>query len=310
MTDETVEQSMEQPVVPEAPAALKLSAGQMIKDARLASGLHIGSLSNTLKVPVKKLEALEAEDWTVLPDIVFVRALATSVCRQIKLDSAQVLAALPQAGVLKVDAQAERAPLNQPFRSPGDAKFTLANFGISMPMVIGAFVLLLAALILIFLPSTPKEAEQSKAQPQSAPVKPDPIMPPFGAADSSSTNSASTNTMPAPSGLTSATAPATAITAPATSTSPASQASAPAASGSPILRIASKGVVWIEVKDSKGVVLVQRTLQPKEVANVSGVPPLAVVIGRINEIESISVRGKPLSTVGMSPDNVARFEVK
>jgi cytoskeleton protein RodZ len=72
----------------------------------------------------------------------------------------------------------------------------------------------------------------------------------------------------------------------------------------------AKGQVWIEVKDSKGVVLVQRTLQAKEVVNVSGQPPLAVVVGRINEMQSIEVRGKPFSLAGLSPDNVARFEVK
>lgn len=296
MSDEPVEQSalLDEP---NAPVAALPSAGQMIKDARLATGLHIGTLSNTLKVPVKKLEALEAEDWTILPDRIFVRALATSVCRQIKMDSGPVLAALPQVNSLKVEVETERAPLNQPFRSPGDAKFTLANFGISMPMVVGAFVLLLAALILIFLPTTPKEADLPKPA-QSVLTEPAPIMPP-------------TDTTPATAAP--ATTPASVAALPVTAPSAmavATPASTPAVSGVPILKIASKGVVWIEVKDSKGVVLVQRTLQPKEIANVSGTPPLAVVIGRINEIESIFVRGKPLSTTGMSPDNVARFEVK
>jgi cytoskeleton protein RodZ len=72
----------------------------------------------------------------------------------------------------------------------------------------------------------------------------------------------------------------------------------------------AKGIVWVEVKDSKGTVLVQRNLQPKEVVNAFGSSPLSVVVGRINEIEAIDVRGKPFSLSGMSPDNVARFEVK
>jgi cytoskeleton protein RodZ len=295
MTDEPVEQSaaLEEQV---AAVAMSPSAGQMMKEARLASGLHIGTLSNTLKVPVKKLEALEAEDWTILPDRVFVRALATSVCRQIKIDSAPVLAALPQVDNMKTETTAERVPLNQPFRSPGDAKFTLANFGISMPMVIGAFVLLLAALILIFLPTTPKEAELPKPL-QPVLSEPAPIMPPT--AEPASVNTGVVGPIPPIPVNPAAVSPAAA----------ASNSTAIASNG-PVLRIAAKGVVWIEVKDSKGGVLVQRTLQPKEIANVSGTPPLAVVIGRINEIESISVRGKPLSTTGMSPDNVARFEVK
>lgn len=292
--DPTVEKIL---VVEEQPAALpaaSVSAGQMIRDARIASGLHIGTLSMALKVPVKKLEALEVEDWTVLPDVVFVRALATSVCRQIKMDSVPVLAALPQVTSYRaVVAEGERAVLNQPFRTADEAKFSWSKLPISMPMVAGALALLLAAIILIFLPSFSQQSAIKKApapdMTATAPIFPPPT--PIAAVDAPAPNLTSTSTL---------------------ASSPANVASAPVtvALSGPVLRIAAKGVVWIEVKDSKGVVLVQRTLQPKEVANVSGQPPLAVVIGRINEIESIFVRGKPLSTVGMSPDNVARFEVK
>ena len=38
-----------------------LSAGSMLRQAREMAGLHIGALAVALKVPVKKLEALEAE---------------------------------------------------------------------------------------------------------------------------------------------------------------------------------------------------------------------------------------------------------
>jgi cytoskeleton protein RodZ len=93
MTDEPLVPSVApEDQAPQAAAPMP-TAGQMIKEARLASGLHIGTLSNTLKVPVKKLEALEADDWQTPPEMVFVRALATSVCRQINIDSAPVLEA-------------------------------------------------------------------------------------------------------------------------------------------------------------------------------------------------------------------------
>jgi cytoskeleton protein RodZ len=278
-------------------------AGQIIKDARLAAGLHIGTLSNSLKVPVKKLEALEAEDWVALPDVVFVRALATSVCRQIKIDSAPVLAALPQVPSYRAVAdESEKVVLKQPFRSAADAKFSWSKLPISMPMVAGALALLLAAIVLIFLPSFSQQTATTK------PTVPDtsagaPIFPPATKLETVTPNLVSSSTLGAPSPVSPNAASVPAIAA------PTSHPVAPAASG-PVLRIASKGVVWVEVKDSKGAVLVQRTLQAKEVANITGQPPLAVVIGRINEIESITVRGKPLSTVGMSPDNVARFEVK
>ncbi len=57
-----------------------MTAGGLLKEARQAAGMHIAALAVALKVPVSKLEALEADNYAVLPDTVFVRALASSVC--------------------------------------------------------------------------------------------------------------------------------------------------------------------------------------------------------------------------------------
>jgi cytoskeleton protein RodZ len=64
------------------------TAGTLLREARMEAGLHIAALAVALKVPVAKLEALEADNFAVLPDTVFVRALASSVCRTLKIDSA------------------------------------------------------------------------------------------------------------------------------------------------------------------------------------------------------------------------------
>ena len=55
-----------------------LTAGGLLREARQASGMHIAALAGALKVPVSKLEALEADNFRELPDTVFVRALASS----------------------------------------------------------------------------------------------------------------------------------------------------------------------------------------------------------------------------------------
>jgi len=254
----------------------QLTAGQMLHAARVASGMHIGTLSLALKVPVKKLELLEADDWAHLPDAVFVRALATSVCRQIKTDSAPILAALPKNTSTKILDDKEQAGLNQPFHSPNDAKFSrMQSVALSMPLIAGAAVLLLAALLLIFLPDFIKQQSNKKAEVIE---KIEPVIAPE---------------------LAPAIAPAIAASAPGVL--PADMS---------ILRLTAKGEVWVEIKDSKGTVLVQRNLQPKEIVNVSGMPPLSVVLGRVNEIESVVVRGKPFNLSPVSSENIARFEVK
>ena len=70
--------------------ALQTTAGEILKNARQAAGIHIEALAVALKVPVSKLEALESNNFDLLSDTVFLRALASSVCRVLKLDPASV----------------------------------------------------------------------------------------------------------------------------------------------------------------------------------------------------------------------------
>mgnify|MGYP000700471163 CR=1 FL=1 len=88
-----VEQAMSMPEATSTP----MTAGRLLREAREAAGLHIASLAVSLKVPVRKLEALEADRYDLLPDAVFVRALASSVCRALRVDPAPVLLKLPEA---------------------------------------------------------------------------------------------------------------------------------------------------------------------------------------------------------------------
>ena len=71
------------------------SPGALIKAAREKAGIHLAILSVNLKVSVKQLEALEADQFDKLSEPVFARALAAKVCRLIHLDASSVLALMP-----------------------------------------------------------------------------------------------------------------------------------------------------------------------------------------------------------------------
>src|SRR4051812_22839565 len=92
------------------------TAGAWLRAARQQRGLHIAALAVMLKVPQAKLEALEGDRFTELPDATFARALATAVCRALKVDPAPVLALLPRTSERGFDV---RPGLNQPFRERG-----------------------------------------------------------------------------------------------------------------------------------------------------------------------------------------------
>jgi cytoskeleton protein RodZ len=126
------------------------SAGALLRAARERQGLHLAALAAAIKVSPRKLEALEADRWQDLPDATFVRALAQSVCRALKIDAHPVLQRLPAPAAVALDHVT--GTLNAPFRGrasrdePG-----LASMAIR-PMVIASAVLMLAAVALLVLP--------------------------------------------------------------------------------------------------------------------------------------------------------------
>ena len=115
------------------------TAGQMLRAAREARGLHLAVLSVNLKVSVRQLEALEADRHEALKGAAFVRALALSVCRQLKLDPSAVMAALPKGDAPKVLEPVAKVAAHSPVRSSSRQR---SNKGLSRQ------VLLLAVLML------------------------------------------------------------------------------------------------------------------------------------------------------------------
>ncbi|EGI76403.1 helix-turn-helix domain-containing protein, partial [Hylemonella gracilis] len=138
---------------PSTQGSVGTSAGAMLRHARETAGVDLSSLALALKISVKKLEALEANRHDELTDSVFIRALASSVCRTLKIDAAPILARLPKSNAPKLVANDETG-LNAPFRTPADVAKTPFWEHLSRPAVLAALVVLLAALILILLPSS------------------------------------------------------------------------------------------------------------------------------------------------------------
>lgn len=302
-----------------------LSAGALIRQARETAGLHIAALAVALKVPVKKLEALEADRLDLLPDAVFVRALAASVCRTLKIDAAQVLALLPQTGKPSLGQQS--APINAPFRSPGDGPGPSLLGQISRPAVLAGLLLLLGALVLIFLPAAQQAGVAT--QPSPAPAVADtPAAPPGAQAGVAMARtelleadkpavSDSDAAPAAPAGVAqaapvlapqlSASAPPTEAVSVAMALPAAPVTAPPPAAG--IIVFKAKGESWVEVTDARGTVVLRRTLAAGQEAGASGVLPLAAVVGRVDATQ-VEVRGKAFDLGAVSRDNVARFEVK
>ncbi|MDD5030116.1 MAG: DUF4115 domain-containing protein [Rhodoferax sp.] len=278
-----------------ATACAPASPGAMLRAAREAQGLHIGALAVMLKVPVKKIEALEADCFQELPDMVFVRSLAMSVCRSLKINPEPVLALLPALSDKTLKPM--DGGLNTHFR---DA--TLAVQGswrnqLRSPIGLGALALLVATALVLFW-----RAPATDATDQPAAVT---VPAPLAATSPTSTT--------APPSAPTAAAATTIIDAPgvvpvvstATDVNPGTTPAPELA----VLEFVTRGVSWIEVTDADGALRIRKFTVAGEVLPIAGKLPLSVILGRADQLD-VRVRGQVLDLTPWVRDNVARFEVK
>ncbi len=316
------------------------SAGTLLRNAREAQGLHIAALAVSLKVPVKKIEALEADRIDLLPDAVFARALAASVCRALKVDPREILARLPQTHTPRLNQGQQN--INTPFRMPADGPGQSKLTALTKPTTLAVLALLIGAVVLIFLPDVTKHTSDA-ASAAVAGLKSSTSIGSSnaaGAASTTGTDSPSNGTAlgagtpvfstneggvtaaavpgapvegaaPVGRGVTASVTPSTptvasptlVITTDLSASTPASMA----ADGMVVFR--AKGQTWVEVIDARGQVTLRRTLQAGEAAGANGAPPLRVTVGRADQTQ-VLVRGKPFEDDARVRDNVLRFEVK
>ena len=319
-----------------------LTAGQWLRQARERHGMHIAILAAHIKVPTKKIEALESDDLSVFASPVFARSLALSICRVLKVDADPVLALLPPP-----PSPALRSPAHAHHEAPVRLRASRpATTGPSRTTVLVALCLVAVALGVAFAPdfssrgtstvsaSNPGTVSEpvSPAVPMaqqvqvsevaatsattSATTAPTALVAAAPAASPSiSTPTTATPTTSTPTTSTPATPTTTASTTPTKATAaPASAPSSPqaapkAAPASDVLGLRTKGDSWIQVLDAQGQMLLSRVVLKGEQLSLGGALPMSVVIGRVDMTE-VSVRGQPFSMAEIAQGNVARFEVK
>lgn len=282
------------------PATGTASAGQMIRAARTAQGVHIAALAASIKVSVRKLEALEADRFEELPDATFARALAQTVCRSLKIDPAPVLALLPAPGSVSQLEQVSRG-LNQPFRDPADARNGFVGLGfLRRPTVWGPLLLVAGAVVLWSVPSSTWQSLLGRDAEVAAPgvtVEVVPLDP-----------SASANAPASPASEVVSAGQAPSTDAPNPAAEGASQAPASAAASAPVV-VRTSGESWVEIQDARGRMLVSRLLAPGEELELDGAFPMRVRIGNADGTE-LRVRGEVFDMTPFRRENVARFDIR
>lgn len=301
-------------VSPETPE--QATAGQMLRQAREAHGLHIDVVAAALKVPTQKLAALEADDIDALPDPVFARALAASVCRALRVDPAPVLEKLPgapRAVLAESDRRMSGHIRSQAVRS-SSARASVTGRP-SRPLLAVVGLLLVGALVLFLLPqSATQQISEAWSRMTGATSEPAAgaardgdgmvVEAPQTAAPAMPLTASTALTQPAPAATATPATPAPAA-APASATPPA------AAAGADVLAFVARGESWIRVAGAGNRTVLERTLKSGESATVPQADlPLSVTVGRASVVD-VQVQGKPFDLAPITRSGgVARFEVK
>ncbi len=140
----------------------------MLRAAREHAGLPLEEFAASLKVAARKVELIETDQFDQLPDAVFARALAQSMCRALKIDPVQVLALLPRAPDQRLDRI--HVGLNTSYREGPSQGLPDDGVGRALPFMGGAALLLAGALLFYFLPSSWQTP--AKVSPRTAAVAP------------------------------------------------------------------------------------------------------------------------------------------
>lgn len=279
------------------------SAGRLLQAGRERRGLELDALAQLLKVPVRKLQALEADRFEELPGAAFTRSLAQSYARQVGVDVQEVLALLPQAIVPPQRLEHVSRGLQTPYREGSGAHFGgsggRGGFEGFRPVHGVALALLALALLLWLLPplSTllPSLGLSSRSEPAAE------VAAGSEAAASSTVvvetvhgvpaEQVTTPVPPAASAVPVMPAPVAASAPPAASSASAPVPATAAPAGTVVLK--TRAASWIEVRDAGNAVLLSRTLQPGETVGLDGAMPMRVRVGVASALE-LSLRGEPV----------------
>ena len=298
-----------------------VTAGQRLRAARLAHGLTTADAALRLKLSTRQVEALEAEDWSALPERTFTRGFFRNYARLVGVDpdsldldrsapevaSERVLADPPTLGRTDIGSDDPAQPSKRK-RSAWTIPVALA-----LILIAGAAYLHWAG------PESPaKRSARDSSPPSSAATErraahsdrlsaqaSGTAQNPTAAPDRTAGESSAGSPVAATPALRTTDGGLPAAGATAASTVPAMAAS-PAGEGQARLRFTFTGKSWTEVR-SRGEVVFSETASPG-VREFTAARPLSFVIGNASAVR-LDIDGRPHDFANSTRNDVARFQI-
>ncbi len=271
--------------------AIQTPVGQALRAAREAQGMSVEDAANRLRLMLRQIEAMEADDFASLGQPVFARGFVRNYARLLGLDPEPLLAGM--AG-----APTDAAPVAHAAPPP-------PGHWLTSPWLI---VLLLGALLAVAVPVAlywwlNSDVEEN-VLPVSANAEMHAAVPPAPAVAPVATPPAA-----APSSGQSAPVVAEAAVAPVPpAEAVASPAPAPAAASS-ALHLDFGADSWVEIKDASGRTLMRQLNPSGSSIEVKGQPPFDVVIGNAGQVR-LTYNSRPIDLTPFIDVTVARFTLE
>jgi cytoskeleton protein RodZ len=283
--------------------------GAFLRARRESLGLSYADVGHVVKLPAKRIESLEAERWSELPDGPFLRGFLRNVARALDIDDASLMA--------RVDDSLVRARNPDSILvAPGSVRAMLPRRSGPLEdrhggrmMVYGAIVFAIVAALIAW--SGTESFDRTVATGRSLLQFPSSTAsaPPVAAeavvkADAAPTNDALAAANPAEALPAAAPAPTNADT-PAVPTG--SSTISPAAPASPLaLLFHFNEECWVEVRDAEGRILLKSLNAAGSERAIEGDAPYSVVVGNAKGVD-LHFRGQAVDLVPYTRDQVARL---
>ena len=287
------------------------SVGQHLRTARQAKGLSADEVAKALKLSLRQVVALEADDWSSLPCTTIIRGFVRNYARLLGIDASLLMAALDQQ-TMPQGPELEMS-VGTPVNLPQEGKVDRRDFA---RVLSGLLVLVLAVAAYFFFPQELWLSTLSALKPatQAAEVvaEKEPVAEPAAAKTPEAAvvaPEAQPTTVPPASST-----PAPALAAPASATIPASAsantpANAPASASAGVLKFSFAQPSWVEVRDRNGQIIFSKKNDGGTEREVEGQPPFAVIIGNAGYV-TLQYKGKAVDLSKRSRDDVARLTLE
>lgn len=298
----------------EVTEAVSTSAGALLTAHREARGWTVEQVANQLNLAARQIDALEHDNYAVLPGMVIVRGFIRAYAKLLQVDASPILA------LVKGDSGA--ANVLPPPRSAMSASFSETQLlseksrrGYPVKTIIGVIVLLLVAGVIVFggqrmgwiHGTSAGSSAKTHEELTQAPEEPVPVeqnatmseteMPPVAQGAS-----------PATAQFASAVTPAAAVVAGSKAVPVEVKNPVASPDGKNVLAIQAHQDSWVEIKRADNTVVASNLLKAGAAESFELTGPVSMVIGNAAGV-NVTLRGAPVDVTG-NASNVARLNLK